>query len=58
MIEYRMHQLLIDKGLNSARKTDKNEAQAIWSMAFEDLDPQELEIDHQKKLKQYRYWGK
>jgi hypothetical protein len=53
-----MHQLLIDKGLNSARKTDKNEAQAIWSMAFEDLDPQELEIDHQKKLKQYRYWGK
>uniref|UniRef100_A0A0B7K418 Uncharacterized protein n=1 Tax=Bionectria ochroleuca TaxID=29856 RepID=A0A0B7K418_BIOOC len=45
-------------GLNSARKTDKNEAQAIWSMAFEDLDPQELEIDYQKKLKQYRYWGK
>ncbi|VUC20984.1 unnamed protein product [Clonostachys rosea] len=43
-------------GIDSARKTAKEEAQAIWSMAFEDLKPKELERDHQKMVNEYKFW--
>ncbi|OAA34046.1 hypothetical protein NOR_08703 [Metarhizium rileyi] len=40
-------------GLDSARMTDKSEAQAIWSMAFENLDPTLLNQSHQRMVSQY-----
>ncbi|KAM0224916.1 hypothetical protein ACHAQD_001712 [Fusarium lateritium] len=43
-------------GIESARKTTKNEAQAIWSMAFEDLDAKALKKEHQKMVSQYQLW--
>ncbi|KAF4971466.1 hypothetical protein FSARC_1694 [Fusarium sarcochroum] len=43
-------------GIESARKTTKGEAQSIWSMAFEDLDPKTLKKDHQKMVSQYQLW--
>ncbi|KAH6964371.1 hypothetical protein DER45DRAFT_610692 [Fusarium avenaceum] len=43
-------------GIESARKTTKDEAQAIWSMAFEDLDAKVLKKDHQKMVSQYQLW--
>lgn len=42
-------------GLESARKTPKAEAQAIWSMAFENLDPIVLEREHSRLVEEY-YW--
>ncbi|KIL89040.1 hypothetical protein FAVG1_07434 [Fusarium avenaceum] len=43
-------------GIESARKTTKDEAQAIWSMAFEDLDAKVLKKEHQKMVSQYQLW--
>ncbi|KAJ3461093.1 hypothetical protein MRS44_011960 [Fusarium solani] len=43
-------------GIDSARKTVKGEAQAIWSMAFEDLDPGMLEQDHREMVEKYYGW--
>ncbi|KAH7252530.1 hypothetical protein BKA59DRAFT_453748 [Fusarium tricinctum] len=43
-------------GIESARKTTKDEAQAIWSMAFEDLDAKALKKEHQKMVSQYQLW--
>jgi hypothetical protein len=40
-------------GLDSARNTEKSEAQAIWSMAFEDLDPSMLDRSHGQMVAQY-----
>ncbi|KAE8343325.1 hypothetical protein BDV24DRAFT_161762 [Aspergillus arachidicola] len=40
-------------GLDSARQTAKAEAQAIWSMAFEDLDPVVLEREHSRFVEEY-----
>lgn len=40
-------------GIESARKTTKDEAQSIWSMAFEDLDPESLKKDHQEMTNEY-----
>ncbi|KAF4121895.1 integral membrane protein [Geosmithia morbida] len=40
-------------GLDSARMTDEAEAQAIWSMAFEDLDPQMLALTHGAMVDKY-----
>ncbi|KAB8227395.1 uncharacterized protein BDW43DRAFT_316871 [Aspergillus alliaceus] len=40
-------------GLDSARKTVKAEAQAIWSMAFEDLDAAALEREHLRLVDGY-----
>jgi hypothetical protein len=48
--------LLTALGIESARKTTKNEAQAIWSMAFEDLDAKALKKEHQKMVSQYQLW--
>ncbi|GAB1195407.1 hypothetical protein APSETT444_004666 [Aspergillus pseudonomiae] len=45
----------VDWGLESARKTSKTEAQAVWSMAFEDLDPVVLEREHSRFVDDY-YW--
>ncbi|KAF4971328.1 hypothetical protein FZEAL_9878 [Fusarium zealandicum] len=44
-------------GIESARKTAKTEAQAIWSMAFEDLDPEMLKYDHRRMLESYHSWN-
>ncbi|WXC56545.1 hypothetical protein SNK03_002478 [Fusarium graminearum] len=41
-------------GIESARKTMKEEAQAIWSMAFEDLDSKLLEKEHESMAKKYQ----
>ncbi|KAL4727051.1 hypothetical protein ACLX1H_005951 [Fusarium chlamydosporum] len=43
----------IGLGIESARKTTKDEAQSIWSMAFEDLDPESLKKDHQEMTNEY-----
>ncbi|KAF4471296.1 integral membrane [Fusarium albosuccineum] len=43
-------------GIDSARNTVKGEAQAIWSMAFEDLDPEVLEKEHRQMVKNYASW--
>ncbi|KAK1142375.1 hypothetical protein N8T08_007927 [Aspergillus melleus] len=40
-------------GLESARKTLKTEAQAIWSMAFEDLDASALRTEHLQMVSDY-----
>ncbi|KAE8371984.1 hypothetical protein BDV26DRAFT_302338 [Aspergillus bertholletiae] len=40
-------------GIDSARNTAKTEAQAIWSMAFEDLDAVALERDHLRLVDGY-----
>ncbi|KAF5137565.1 hypothetical protein E5D57_001344 [Metarhizium anisopliae] len=40
-------------GVDSARGTVVDEAQAIWSMAFEDLEPAELDRDHRRMVKEY-----
>ncbi|KAK5725234.1 hypothetical protein LTR17_013103 [Elasticomyces elasticus] len=40
-------------GLDSSRMTEAQEAQAIWSMAYEDLDPVALERYHQRMTKKY-----
>ncbi|KAI9043162.1 uncharacterized protein KD926_004345 [Aspergillus affinis] len=40
-------------GLESARKTLKTEAQAIWSMAFEDLDASALRTEHLLMVEDY-----
>jgi hypothetical protein len=48
--------VLIALGIESARKTTKDEAQAIWSMAFEDLDAKALKKEHQKMVSQYQLW--
>ncbi|PLB44983.1 hypothetical protein P170DRAFT_513078 [Aspergillus steynii IBT 23096] len=40
-------------GLESARKTLKTEAQAIWSMAFEDLDASALRKEHLQMAQNY-----
>ncbi|KAK5682089.1 hypothetical protein LTS10_005214 [Elasticomyces elasticus] len=40
-------------GLDSSRMTEAQEAQAIWSMAYEDLDPVALERYHQRMTKEY-----
>ncbi|CZT22961.1 uncharacterized protein RCC_08669 [Ramularia collo-cygni] len=41
-------------GLESARMTERDEAQAIWSMAFEDLKPNVLKTEH-LRLARLRY---
>jgi GR25 family glycosyltransferase involved in LPS biosynthesis len=41
-------------GIDSARKTTKDEAQAIWSMAFEDLDSKSLEKEHERMVEKYQ----
>lgn len=40
-------------GLDSARMTLEKEAQAIWSMAFEDLNPMSLRREHGQMVKEY-----
>ncbi|KAM0236312.1 hypothetical protein ACHAP5_009391 [Fusarium lateritium] len=50
------HWIILGVGIESARKTTKNEAQAIWSMAFEDLDAKALKEEHQKLVSQYQLW--
>ncbi|KID98656.1 integral membrane protein, partial [Metarhizium majus ARSEF 297] len=40
-------------GVDSARGTVVDEAQAIWSMAFEHLEPAELDRDHRRMVKEY-----
>lgn len=40
-------------GLDSARKTQLEEAQAIWSMAYEDLDERMLKNTHQRMVAEY-----
>ncbi|KID75973.1 integral membrane protein, partial [Metarhizium brunneum ARSEF 3297] len=40
-------------GVDSARGTVVDEAQAIWSMAFEDLEPARLDRDHRRMVKEY-----
>lgn len=45
--------MLILLGLDSARKTEKSEAQAIWSMAYEDFNADVLNKHHQQMLTQY-----
>lgn len=40
-------------GLDSARMTLEKEAQAIWSMAFEDLNPRTLKREHGQMIKDY-----
>uniref|UniRef100_A0A0D2XUI0 Uncharacterized protein n=1 Tax=Fusarium oxysporum (strain Fo5176) TaxID=660025 RepID=A0A0D2XUI0_FUSOF len=39
-----------------ARKTTKDEAQAIWSMAFENQNPIILKKEHSKLLEKYELW--
>jgi hypothetical protein len=46
--------MLTFPGIDSARKTTKDEAQAIWSMAFEDLDSKSLEKEHERMVKKYQ----
>lgn len=41
-------------GLESARMTERDEAQAIWSMAYEDLKPKALRAEH-LRLARLRY---
>jgi hypothetical protein len=41
-------------GIESARKTTKDEAQAIWSMAFEDLDAQSLKKENEELISKYQ----
>nr|RBQ93836.1 hypothetical protein FVER53263_20199 [Fusarium verticillioides] len=43
-------------GVDSARKTAKEEAQAIWSMAFENHNPRTLKKEHNKILGNYALW--
>ncbi|KAL5603057.1 hypothetical protein FOBRF1_010590 [Fusarium oxysporum] len=43
-------------GIDSARKTTKDEAQAIWSMAFENQNPKILKKEHSKLLEKYELW--
>ncbi|EMT68126.1 hypothetical protein FOC4_g10012534 [Fusarium odoratissimum] len=43
-------------GIDSARKTTKDEAQAIWSMAFENQNPRILKKEHSKLLEKYELW--
>ncbi|KAL7766580.1 hypothetical protein ACKLNR_004496 [Fusarium oxysporum f. sp. zingiberi] len=43
-------------GIDSARKTTKDEAQAIWSMAFENQNPIILKKEHSKLLEKYELW--
>ncbi|KAG6011797.1 hypothetical protein E4U43_008125 [Claviceps pusilla] len=40
-------------GLDSARATTMSEAQAIWSMAYEDLNPETLRLDHRNMVDEY-----
>lgn len=40
-------------GVDSARKTERNEAQAIWSMAYEDLDEGVLARTHSRLVDGY-----
>lgn len=40
-------------GIDSARMTLKTEAQAIWSMAFENLNPASLQKSHVKMVNEY-----
>lgn len=40
-------------GVDSARKTERNEAQAIWSMAYEDLDEGVLARTHSRLVDEY-----
>ncbi|KAL4920392.1 hypothetical protein BDW62DRAFT_209198 [Aspergillus aurantiobrunneus] len=40
-------------GIDSARQTEENEAQAIWSMAYEDLDPTRLALGHREMVAEY-----
>lgn len=40
-------------GLDSARMTMAKEAQAIWSMTFEDLNPKTLRREHGQMVKKY-----
>jgi len=40
-------------GLESSRMTEGDEAQAIWSMAFEASDPAVLGRAHHKMVKEY-----
>ncbi|KID63417.1 integral membrane protein, partial [Metarhizium hybridum] len=40
-------------GVDSARGTVVDEAQAIWSMAFENLEPARLDRDHRRMVKEY-----
>ncbi|RBA08831.1 hypothetical protein FPRO05_07111 [Fusarium proliferatum] len=43
-------------GVDSARKTAKDEARAIWSMAFENHNPKTLKKEHNKLLENYELW--
>lgn len=46
--------LLTDEiGLDSARATDVSEAQAVWSMAYENLNPEKLRKTHEKMVAEY-----
>jgi len=40
-------------GLESSRMTEGDEAQAIWSMAFEALDPETLSREHAQMVEEY-----
>ncbi|RGP72604.1 integral membrane [Fusarium longipes] len=41
-------------GIDSARKTTKDEAQAVWSMAFENLDSEVLERENERMISRYQ----
>ncbi|KAF4501578.1 integral membrane [Fusarium agapanthi] len=43
-------------GIDSARKTAKDEAQAIWIMAFENHNPRTLKKEQNKLLESYALW--
>jgi hypothetical protein len=45
--------LLTVPGLESSRMTEGDEAQAIWSMAFEASDAAALEREHRRMVEQY-----
>lgn len=40
-------------GFDSARKTDKSEAAAIWSVSFEDQNPEVLQREHRDMILEY-----
>jgi len=44
--------LTISIGFRSVISPDRTKAQAVWSVAFEDLKPETLEIDHRRMVQQ------
>ena len=44
--------LTVSIGFRSVISPDRTKAQAVWSVAFEDLKPETLEIDHRRMVQQ------